>query len=187
MDSGVLLSLAQLVALISAALFFGYKFVTGYFRLDLSVLVTCQRENSTENGLDTLVVTTLLEKGTDGTLELHDAQAKIAMAGRIEYLDFPGIRRSSYVDGSDELTSGINARINWNEDHAKSPRIHMTPGEKTEIALFCRVPSEEVCTIEVAIAGRKSFGILKSFARIFGQPKMGQWKACSVSLPKMQP
>jgi len=178
-----LLEIGQFTALIGAGLFFGYKFVTGYFRLDLSVLVTCQRQKSIEDRLDTLVVTTLLEKGSGGTLELHDAQAKITIAGRIEHLDFSGITRSSYVDGSDKLSSKISARINWNENNAKSPRIHMTPGEKTELALFCSVPSEEVCAIEVVIAGRKTIGILKRFFGIFNIPKMGQWKACSVSLP----
>ena len=183
MDIDGLRNLAEVVALFSAATFFGYKLLTGYFLLNLSVVVACHRQRSAEANLDTLVVITTLEKGSEGSLELHDAQAKITVDGRTEYFDFPGTRRSAYVDRSDAFATGKSARINWNESHPDSPFIKMTPNERTELALYCSVPSGGVCAIEVAIAGRKTFRSSNLLSRIFKSPKMGQWKACSVSLP----
>lgn len=176
----------EVIALLSAAIFFTYKLITGYFRLNLSIAATCHRQKLADTNMDVLVITIFLEKGTEGSLRLHDAQAKITTSGRAEFFDFPGIRRSAYAgnnDDSDDFESGGTARINWEEIHLRSPYICMTPNEKTELALHCNIASGEVCEVEVAIAGRKVFRSPKIVAKILGSPRMGQWKASTVVPP----
>lgn len=179
-------NLAEIFALLSAALFFGYKVFTGYFRINLSVAVVCHRQKLDGTNMDVLVITALLERGAEGSLRLHNAQVKITTSGRADCFDFPGIRRSAYSDeteNNDDFGPGGGVRINWEENHSESPYICMTPKEKTELALFCEVTSGEVCRDEVAIAGRKVLSRYNILRRALPSPRMAQWKASAISLP----
>jgi hypothetical protein len=161
--------IAETIALACGAIFFGYKAITGYFRVNLSLSLQCSRErhSSTE---DWLVVTATLEKGPNGSLTLHDAQAKVTFAGTAQFVTFAAIERSSYQDSDVPLGRKV---ICWPRVSASSPQLKLIPGEKTQLASYLKVPSAEVCLIEVAVLGQQT-----------NKNPFGQWKASCVSLPK---
>lgn len=89
--------IAETIALACAGIYFAYKAFTGYFRVNLSLSVECSREKHSAED-DWLVISIILEKGPNGSLTLHDAQAKVAYRGAQQVVTFPGIERSSHGD-----------------------------------------------------------------------------------------
>jgi hypothetical protein len=69
--------IAEVDALLSGGIYFGYKALTGYFRVNLSLSVRCVRQaESTTN--DILVIYARMIKGANGSLTLHDVQAQVS-------------------------------------------------------------------------------------------------------------
>jgi hypothetical protein len=158
---------AEIAALASAALFFLYRAVAGYLRVNLSVSLIFLREPRRDQSTDNLVVSVRLAKGPNGSIALHDATARITVDGNVQVLPFPGTSRSKRVQ-SNERSS-----INWSEVEQSSPLLKLVPGEETELALTLAVPNNSICLIEVAVLGKRVFGTA-----------FGQWKASGVSLPR---
>ena len=101
----VVTEVVQIAAWISAALFFGYKVISGYFVCNLSLKVECDRRQVAEDDQDYLAVTMTADKGERGTIELLDARVtvfeyssgeKIHAAERCQ-----GVRRLSDKPGAD--------------------------------------------------------------------------------------
>ena len=161
--------IAEAVALACAAGYFLFKAYTGYFRVNLSLSLECSR-HAAHSSNDTLVVRAILTKGTNGSLTLHDVQARVIYGEATSLLVFRGIERSSY----DSVTSPFPRKvIAWSRVSAQSPMLKLVPEEVTELAAFCEVPSGAVCTVEFAVVGQKT-----------NRKPLGQWKATSVSVPR---
>jgi len=93
----------QVAAWIGAALFFGYKAFAGYFIIDLSLKLDCERTRMPNGGRDYLRATVTVKKGERGAIELHDLRAAIfdyhtgAKIGQSQLLK--GVRRLTYGPG----------------------------------------------------------------------------------------
>ncbi len=174
---------AELAALGMAALYFGYKFFAGYFRLNLSMSVSHDRQESNEEGFDDLAIRLVLMKGNEGTLELHDVQARVIVNDKECYYEFPGVIRSAYVENSEEYAPARRAQVDWKRAHPNSSFIKMTPDEQTELGLHCRIASSATCNVTVVVAGRKIFSKSNPIMFWMNPPGMGQWKVSTVSLP----
>jgi hypothetical protein len=163
--------IAETIALACGGIYFGYKTFTGYFRVNLSLSVKCSREKHSGTE-DWLVVSVTLDKGPNGSLTLHDVQARVSYAGSEQVVTFPGIERSSYEDTG---TPSLRKVISWGRVSTSSPHLKIVPGEKTELTTYCKVPGGEVCLVEVAVLGQQT-----------NKKPFGQWKASCVSLPKAE-
>ena len=171
-------AMAELFALCAAGVFFIYKFLTGYFFINLSVSLLCERKHSTKPDRDLLLVCVKLEKGDRGSLRIHDAQARITYLSdktEVEPVRFRGNERSSY--NSQKMGAFDRKTINWAKQSEETPFLRLAPGEKTEYACVFEVPRNDACLIDVAILGRRGVPSLERFRHV------GQWKASSVSLP----
>jgi hypothetical protein len=160
---------AETAALACAAVYFGYRARIGYFRVNLSLSVSSSREQCSQSE-DWLVVALKLAKGPNGSLTLHDAQARVTWTGGSRILAFPGIARSSFDTSSVPYDRRV---VSWDRVSAGSPLLKIVPGEETELAVHCEVPRQEVCNIEIVVLGQQTH-----------RNPIGQWKASHVSLPR---
>jgi hypothetical protein len=160
--------LAEAIALVSGGVYFGIKAYSGYFRVNLSLSITCSRQRCSETE-DYLVVCAKLSKGGNGSLTLHDARARVTFGDSRLNVSFPGVDRSSYDTSSDSSARKV---IAWERVSETSPFLKIIPGEQTELSVSCRVPPEQVCTVEVAVLGQQT-----------NWKPVGQWKASCISLP----
>jgi hypothetical protein len=161
--------IAEILALIGTGLFFGYKAYTGYLRVNLSLAVDCLRQRSNDAEIDYLVVTLGLRKGVNGSLTLHDVQARISGEGVDQIHSFGSIERCATNAAS---SADGRKTIDWSRSNAESPLLKLVPDEETRLSLVCRVPTQSACLVEVAVLGQRTNGI-----------PFGQWKASSVALP----
>ena len=120
--------LAEFLALVSAAVFFLYKAYTGYFRVNLSLSLACQRRPNNGKADDTLVLSLRMKKGVNGSLTLHDVAARVSDGQSTRIIHFVGIARSGM-----RLPEGPNGRatIDWSQP-AKSPFLKLIPDEEVE-------------------------------------------------------
>jgi hypothetical protein len=162
--------IAQFAALLGAALFFGYKALTGYLRINLSLSIECQRQKNQTKGTDTLAIVVHLKKGENGSLTLHDAQARIKYGEQIDLRSFGGLERSSA--NTMNFGEGQRKTLDWSSLDNSSPLLKLIPGEEVQLSIIHEVPTDAVCLIEVAVLGERT-----------NSPSLGQWKASNVSLP----
>ena len=161
--------IAEVAALLSGGVYFGYKAFTGYLRVNLSLSVRCVRQSDSATN-DVLVIYARMVKGANGSLTLHDVQAQVRYGESTEQISFRGIDRSSYRA---EAAPHARKVIAWGQVSATSPTLKLVPGEETELAAYCAVPANAVCLVEVAVLGQQT-----------NRNPFGQWKASCVSLPK---
>ena len=164
--------IAESVALLCGGFFFGYKWYTGYLRVNLSLSVQCKRQSRSDRASDYLVVCVKIQKGPNGSVTLHDAAARVTYGDTSQLLSFPGIARSEHQ--SKDFGGVARHVIDWPRISSASPLLKLVPDEETELSMFCKVPSDATCTVEVAILGRKTQG-----------HPFGQWKASCTSLPRV--
>jgi hypothetical protein len=161
---------AEIFALVAAALYFGYRFKTGYFVINLSLSVKPSRQRSPKDGVDFLVVLVKVKKGDRSSLNIHDARVKVRWEGDEKIIELIGAdRRKSKVESLGAVQRKV---INFQDRAEKHPFIRLTPGEETTFSCYVEVPSGIVCNIEVAVLGEKPSG-----------QRTGQWRASVVSLP----
>jgi len=168
-------NLAEAAAWLAGGLFFGYKAWSGYFLVNMSIKVECQRRRRGTSGIDDLQVTVILSKGNRGTLQLHDIQARITPdAGRAHIVPFEGFDRLKHLPESFEtMTRRV---VQWELRNEGRPLLSLTPGEVTQFSHFCSIPSGIPVKVEVAVIGKRKGGL-----------KTGQWRASLVSLPEETP
>lgn len=165
--------LAEIFAVGSAGGYFLYKLISGYFIVNLTINLNCDRQVSQAPDKDLIAVIVTLDKEDRGSLELHDASVKVEYKGGSEVIKLVGFERNSYgPHGS--FDKGFK-EMNWAVRSKKSPFLRMTPGEKTQLTAICLVPSHKECIVQASVLGKKT----KSW-------KIGQWKAACVSLPLRQ-
>jgi hypothetical protein len=160
--------LSQAVALLGAGGFFAYKAYTGYLRVNLTLTVSCTRQRMTDDSKDYLVIQIHLKKGPNGSVALHDVRALVRSDHYSTEVVFTGNSRSSYRTVPD----GSRCQLDWSKESKTSPLIKLVPDEETDMSGVCEVPLDAVCTVEVAVLGKRVAGTT-----------FGQWKASCVSLP----
>ncbi len=164
--------ITYIIAASSAALYFIFKFCTGYFLIDLSVKIECNRIRSMDNDeMDFIEVIGKLEKGKRGSLQLFDFLVKLQFGDNILKKSFLGIKRQSYNKGGKE--------INWNLVSKQAPCLTLTPSEKTQFSCYFEVTRNTTCDVEICLIGKK---ILIWFHKIF-KMRVAQWKASCISFP----
>jgi hypothetical protein len=161
-------NIAEIIALVCGGIYFGYRALTGYFRVNLSISMACSRARHSD-AEDWLTISMVLDKGANGSLTLHDAQARITHADSQQVATFPGIERSTY---GDVRVPFPRKEIVWTRVSATSPHLKLIPGERMELSTYCKVPRGEVCMVEVAVLGQQT-----------NKNPFGQWKASHVSMP----
>lgn len=154
----------QLAVWTAALAFFGYKAFTGYFVTDMSVKIACERKHKTGQ-TDFLAVTVIARKGERGGLHIHDGQARVRDLPGTPPQELIGIRRM------DQKNTNSRASILWTEPDY---RLNLPAGDEMQFAALFEVPCGQAFTVEAAILGKK----LGRFHH-----KVGQWRACCVSLP----
>jgi hypothetical protein len=158
---------AEFIAYGSGGAFLIFKIGSGYFITDLSLNISCERFSLSDD-LDNLSVTALVKKGEKNTIRIHDARIRITdLAGNfIDERKMIGIERLSFKTDSSERIS-ITFRPSLNK-----PWLSLPPGDETQFAGLCEVPSARSFTVEVVILGKKLWG-----------GKVAQWRASAVSFP----
>jgi hypothetical protein len=171
-------TIAETLALFFTAVFFCYKFISGYFFVNLSLYIECSRKRSAFPNTDYLTVNVKLKKGERGSLRIHDAQVRVSLGSgtnKLAPILPPGFDRSSYRT---EFVGKFDKKmINWDKQSKASPILRIAPGEETTSACVVKVPSDEICIVEVAVQGRRGVPALERHQHV------GQWKAATVSLP----
>jgi hypothetical protein len=161
--------IVETIALACGGIYFGYKAYTGYLRVNLSLSVQCYRQAASATH-DVLVVCARLTKGANGSLTLHDVQARVSHDASSELIAFRGIERSTYEGRTEPFE---RKAIVWTRVSTTSPALKLVPGEATEFAAYCSVPTDSVCLVEVAVLGQQT-----------NRSPYGQWKSSCVSLPQ---
>jgi hypothetical protein len=166
-------AIAETVALGCAAVFFIYKFVSGYLYVDMSLSIALDRSRK-DVSTDWIVVTATIKKGSRGSVRIHDAQARVSYDGRTQLMQFVGFHRLSYA--TEMLGKMERKRVDWTRLSKSAPLLRLPPNEETEFSCYAEIPGDAICTVEATILGRERswFGI-------------GQWRASRVSVPKPQP
>lgn len=163
----------QIAAWTGAALFFAYKIVSGYFIIDLSLKMECERRKLRDRAQDYLAVTVTAKKGERGAIELHDARLTVfdySTGQKIhDSVRFKGARRLTYGPGVDGYKEVDPEKISI--DH---PLLNFAPGDEMLFAAMFEVGNAQVVTVEAVLLGRKKFRL---------PDKFGQWRATRVSLP----
>jgi hypothetical protein len=181
-------ALAEIVALVCTGGFFFCKFCLGYFFANLSLGISIERKHSNQPGRDYLSVTAKLEKGDRGSIQIHDAQARVlhlpgSFAQELDPVALQGFERLS---NKPETEGDFERRtINGSKRRETSPFLRLTPGENAEFSCLFEVPRNEACIVEVAILGNEQWWVsqIKKWRSLGRKSGMGQWRSSSVSLP----
>ena len=135
----------------------------------MSIKLRCYRQKISDEANDYLMVVASLSKGDRGSVNIHDTGVRIRYGKDTQTIPMIGVERLSYEPKSQTNTE--HKKIKW-EPSTTVPYLRLSPGEAAEFSCYCKVPRNEVCTIEVAFIGKR-----------LTSRKMGQWRASRVSLP----
>jgi hypothetical protein len=167
-------SIAKTLGFFAAALFFIYKAISGYLITNMSVKLDFTRQRSAKNDADYLVVTASLSKGDRGSVNIHDAQARVRYdSGEPPPVPLIGVERLSYK--TVRLNNEDQKQIDWDKRSEISPFIRLSPGEEAEFACCWEVPRTAACKVEVVFIGKRLRG-----------KRLGQWRSSGVSLPMLE-
>lgn len=144
----------KIIAYSAAALFFLWKFVSGYMVSNLSLDPIVKRQKHTE-GNDYLLIDLKLIKG--------DRESVVLIA----------VSLSMKEDTADPININLESPTVVSEKRM----IRMSPGEITQFSHLFTVAASSCCTIEFHIKGHAGI-----FSRAFGR-YTGHWKASVISLP----
>jgi len=144
----------EIAAFGGATVFFAYKAATGYMIVNVSLSAKAERAHA-DAEFDYLTIATTLGKGSTGSLELHEAKARVSWSNETEDCPLVGIERLSYES---DLVSPYRKRLKFGVVSRTHPLLRLTPGEQATFSAVLKVPRSEVCTIEVAVAGRLVMG-----------------------------
>lgn len=157
-----------------AIIFFGYKLITGWLILNLSIdLETDRRAIQGEDASDELSLTVILEKGNIDSFWLNDIDI------RVSELQQDGTRMvKGYIKPYGmKKTHALDGKVAWESD--EYPNYVLSPNEKTSFSAYTRVSKRSVILLEVNILGSRPFYGIES--------KRGdrsiQWRASTISLP----
>lgn len=161
------LDLAQLVALIAAALYFLVKLAQGWLIVNVSLEGDIERRqvSAIEDALAVMVTVT---KGSIGSLRIQEALVRVPAALDPDSVKpLPGARRLVL---DPERKHAVDA--SWAQEGEGSYRL--PPGESTIWSVDFRVPRAAVCSVDVVITGVQWPGSFPA-----------QWRCSLVSLPSI--
>jgi hypothetical protein len=161
----------EFLAFLGAALFFGFKILSGFFVYNLSVTLRCKREPVNTPGYDLLIITASLKKGDMSALTLHDIQARVSYGKKHIEVAFEGILRTSYR--TDSVSAGRRKLVCWDKLAQSAPLVNLVPNEETSFSSYTRVPATETCLVELVVLGKRAY---------VGW-KVGQWRATEIVPP----
>jgi hypothetical protein len=118
---------------------------------------------------DHVAIAATVDKGSTGSLELHEAKARVSWSNKTEDCPLIGIERLSYVS---DPAPPYRKRLRFGVVSRSHPLLRLTPGEQATFSAVLKVPRQEVCTIEVAVTGRLVMGC-----------RQGQWRTSIIALP----
>src|SRR5699024_4152628 len=143
--------------------------------------VVCRVKGAAARG-DVLKIVLKLSKGDEGSVNVHDAQARVVWSKSEKIIPFVGIKRLSFTSEKGaiipkrywfEKDRQLSIKhLNWRLQSRTNPFIRIGPNEETYFSCLCNVPADELCTIEIAVLGKRPKTWLIS-----------QWKASLVSVP----
>ena len=164
----------EFLAFLGAALFFGFKLLSGFFIHNLSVSLKCDRSAVKDSDNDILIVTAELEKGDISAITLHDVQARISYSHHSESITFHGIHRCSHT--TQHLGSPCRKVAKIEKQSQSSPLLNLSLGEKASFSCSIEVPAKETVTIELVVLGKRAF---------IGTG-LGQWRSSVIETPIAQ-
>src|SRR6185437_4680952 len=170
--------LFQIFAWIAAALFFGYKALTGYFNTDLSMALVAKRTQVPDAiGADYITATLTVKKGERGGIELHDVRLGIfdLAGGLVDERKFESIHRYPY-SGSDRTFA-----LNLHEPNP-DPIMLFSPGDEMQFCAVYKTTKREPFVLSAAVLGRRIF-LKKNLTRRLPFRYLSQWHASVVVLP----
>jgi hypothetical protein len=167
-------SIAKTLGFFGAAVFFLYKAISGYLITNMSVKLDFNRQRSAKTDMDYLVVNVSLSKGDRGSVNIHDAQARLRYDSS-EPPPVPLIGAERLSCKTVRLNDEEQKQIDWDKRSESSPFIRLSPGEEAEFACCWEVPPKAACKVEVVIIGKR----LRS-------TRLGQWRSSGVSLPILE-
>ncbi|HTE26966.1 hypothetical protein [Flavitalea sp.] len=154
----------KIVALVSAAGFFGWKIIAGWLIVNLEISIETTRQ-AIDDTNDLLAIKLLLKKGNTDALWLKDIAIKVQ--------DTEGNMEVKHIIRFDEYKSlSINkaSQIVWGSN-IKSRKFTIAPGEVFHFAKIEKVSFDKPLIIEAAVFGKRAFW-WKGF----------QWRASVASL-----
>jgi hypothetical protein len=169
-NAETLKNLAEALALAAGGVFFIYRFVLGYFFVNLSLSLDSDRWRISRTGLDQVCVKCKLSKGDRGSLVLHDARVRVSWKSGFKIVPLSEVDRRSYR--TERLGKEERKVVNFDRGSEKSPLLSLTPGEATEFACCVEVPQDVVCLIELVVLGKTK-----------ASPWVSQWRASTVLEP----
>lgn len=156
-------SLLTVLALVSGALFFGWKIIAGWLIANLDVAIEVQRQAKNEKE-DWLAVKILLKKGNMDSMWLKQIVIKIYDPDDKKKIDRYYIKEFERLENIEEIE---NTKQNKKQRH-----FAISPGETFQFGKIITVDLEKPFIIEVALTGKRPFW--KGFA---------QWRSTTASLP----
>lgn len=93
--------ISEILGFLGAAGFFGYKLISGHFIVNAGISAKLERAVSTEKD-DYLTVSATRRKGSQGSLEIHDAKALFGWSGGGKEVELVGFKRLTYRTDKDK-------------------------------------------------------------------------------------
>jgi hypothetical protein len=160
----------EILAYISAAIFFIFKAYSGAFYVSLSLNLNSDKRKRLNEQEDMLVIDMTLTGGENAMLDIYKIEGKIAYNTVENVFDFEGAQRLTVNNINNELEI-IHP---WTIYSADKYRISVK--ESTIFAKELIVPNNAICKIEIIVVGSRK--------NIFGgKPTISQWRASQISLP----
>jgi len=170
--------IVEIVAYLTAAGFFLFKWTSGYMSTNLSIEIACSRKRAgTDTDTDILAVSITLAKGESGSLHIFDVG--VAVDGETRNLRYQlepyTIRQPSTSSNGPTHDAGRDRErrryVDWSSrDEHYYPFLQ--PGEKVQMAFDCEVESTGVSRVDVVVVGRRKHSY-----------RIKQWRSSAVSLP----
>jgi hypothetical protein len=161
-------TVAEILALVAAAIFFVYKLVDGWGLVNLSIELNAVRKAGGDS--DIVAITLKLKKGDSGSLELHTVELTCEVVNSTsEIFRIPLIYRLRLR--ADANLNADETRVYWDIPHEAHPQIHLPPGESTQYSHMFSVPSGAPCSVQAIVVGKRPVST-----------KPGQWRA-SIAVP----
>src|SRR5262245_32087519 len=159
----------QMAAWIAAALFFGYKIVSGYFITNLALKIEARRMPKPDKAdEDYLAITASLVGGSNGVIRIHDIQGRVIPSRDSLFHPWPstgarpvpkatlipqppggvgklvGFERLSTYESKTPLSRWT---VMW--DRPANHLLNVSTGDACQFAAWTEVPSDCPCTVEV--------------------------------------
>ncbi|GMR20959.1 MAG: hypothetical protein BMS9Abin36_1557 [Gammaproteobacteria bacterium] len=164
----------EFLAFLGAALFFGFKLLSGFFIHNLSVSLKYERSAVKNTDNDILIVTAELEKGDISAITLHDIQARISYNQHSVSIPFQGIHRCSYT--TQNIGSACRKVAKIERQSQSSPLLNLSLGEKASFSCSLEVPAKEIVTVELVVLGKRAY--IGTW--------VGQWRSSVIATPLVQ-